>query len=235
MEEFVLAIRKRLLEIADPVQKEKAERLTSGSICIGIKVPDLRNLAKEVYTELKYVSFSDVLSICDALIKSKCREELLFAFFYLSKYKKQTSNITWDRIQVWLDSIDNWETCDQLSSTVVAPILRSSPEKIDQLMPLVTAANLWKRRFAAATAANINHKGETFPTETFAICQPLLTDSELMVTKAVGWALRELSKVLPLETYTFILNNKSHFSKRLLKESVENLPLEEKTVLLPHL
>ena len=49
------------------------------------------------------------------------------------------------------------------------------------------------------------------------------------VTKAVGWAIREISKKCPEETFAFLKENLEIIPKRLLKESSELLPEKEKT------
>ncbi len=159
----------------------------------------------------------------DSLCKGKCREEILFGIFLIAGFKKNLYIISWAKINVWLDALDNWETCDQLSSNIATPIIAKNIRFIDKLKPLAKSPNLWKRRFAAATAANINHGGRHFPDETLTICKILIDDKEIMVTKAVGWALREISKKSPDLVFWFLNTNKKYISKRLMKESSEKL------------
>jgi 3-methyladenine DNA glycosylase AlkD len=61
------------------------------------------------------------------------------------------------------------------------------------LAALAQSGNLWKRRFAASTMANLNHGGRQFRDETLAIVKLLQNDKELMVKKAVVWALKEIN------------------------------------------
>lgn len=94
---------------------------------------------------------------------------------------------------------------------------------IERLNPLAKSPNLWKRCFAVATATNINHGGKQFPNQTLAICRILISDKEIMVTKAIGWALREISKKSPDLVFNFLKTNKKYISERLIKESSEKL------------
>jgi len=218
-----------LIESADELTKEKVLRLTSGVKCIGVSVPKIRQLAKDFKDEFANLDFGIVCKIADRFFKEECREEILLAIFTITQQKKNFNKIDWARIEMWLKHIDNWETCDQLSGNVVTPIIVKSPDLFEKLFELTSSENKWERRFAAATVANINHGGRAYPKETFWICRPLFADKEIVVTKAVGWAIREISKKCPGETFDFLKENIGIIPKRLLKESSELLPEKEKT------
>jgi len=226
--EYTNKIRNLLIELADELTKEKVLRLTSGVKCIGVSVPKIRQIAKDFKLEFANLDFGIICEIADRLFNEECREEILVAIFIIAQQKKNFSKLDWGRINNWLKHIDNWETCDQLSGNVVTPIIVKKPDLLKKLSELTKSKNKWERRFAAATVANINHEGRAYPKETFWICSPLLTDKETVVTKAVGWAIREISKKCPEETFDFLKENLAIIPKRLLKESSELLPEKEK-------
>ena len=230
--ECINKIRNLLVESADELTKEKVLRLTSGVKCIGVSVPDIRQIAKDFKVEFPDLDFGVICEIADIFFKEECREEILVAIFIIAQQKKDFIKIGWERISIWLKHIDNWETCDQLSSNVVSPIIVKNPDLLKKLSELTTSENKWERRFAVATVANINHGGRAYPQETYMICKPLLSDKETVVTKAVGWALREISKKCPDETVAFLKENMDIIPKRLLKESCELLPEKEKNELI---
>jgi len=226
--EYINKIRNRLIESADELTKEKVLRLTSEAKCIGVPVPKIRQLAKDFKIAFANLDFAIISEIADQFFKEECREEILFSIFIIAQQKKNFSKIEWNRISTWLKHIDNWETCDQLSGNVVTPIIVKNPDMLKNLFELTKSENKWERRFAVATVANINHGGRAYPKETFWICKPLLTDKELVVTKAVGWAIREISKKCPMETFDFLKENLKIIPKKLLKESSELLPEKAK-------
>jgi 3-methyladenine DNA glycosylase AlkD len=232
MNEIINRIRKSLIDVSDTITKEKALRLTSGAKCIGVAVPKIKELVKNYKQEFSELDFQNACEIADGFFIGKCREEILFSIFILAVQKKKLTEIKWERIENWLESLDNWETCDQLSSNIITPILVQETDLIKNLFQLTQSDNKWKRRFAVATVANINHGGRAFPKETFVICKPLLTDKEKEVTKAVGWAIREISKKCPEETFDFLEENIGHISKGLLKESSELLPDKERNEIM---
>lgn len=228
MEDLIAQIRKDIIALADKQTKEKIIKLTSGAKCYGVTVPKLRQLAKEYKCKLKNIDYESLLKTADKLFADKNREEILFIIFLLSNYNKEKENISWYRISRWIKHIDNWETCDQLSSNIVTDIIIKNIELSKELEALATSDNFWLRRFAIATVANMNHGGRQYPILTFDISKILLTDKEKMVIKAVGWAIREISKDCPNETIKFLNENENIISKSLLKESTELLPPKDK-------
>ena len=176
------------------------------------------------------MDFEILCEIADLFFQEECREEILFAIFAMAGQKKNCVNISWKRIGVWINHLDNWETCDQLSSNIITPIITKNPDLLNELFTLTKSENKWKRRLAVATVANMNHDGRAYPKETFEICKPLLADKEIVVTKAVGWAIREISKKCPEETFNFLKENIEIIPKTLLKESSELLPEKGKNL-----
>lgn len=184
-------IKERLQKAADPETKEKILRLTSGANCIGIKVPIIREIAKSIKKDFA-LSFEDGRTLFDNLCVDKCREEILFCIFLLALFPKKQISLTWEQMEKWLSYLDNWETCDQLSSNIAAELIHKDDSHFENLLAYTDSPNLWIRRFGVATAANANHGGYSYPEQTLAICENLKGDKEPMVKKAVTWALHEI-------------------------------------------
>jgi 3-methyladenine DNA glycosylase AlkD len=186
-------------------------------------VPKLRNLAvifRGKHTEL---SLDEVCKLMDMLCEDQCREEILFGIFLLSGYGKKIIGLNWDRMDKWIEALDNWETCDQLASNMSGPLVAANLVYVDHLVELTRSGNLWKRRFAVATVSELNHKGRLYSEESFRVCHPLLGDPEPMVWKAVGWAIREISKKDEAAAFTFLSENKQQIPIKLLREASEKL------------
>jgi len=182
-------IRKDIIALSDAETKEKIIRLTSGAKCYGVTVPKLRGLAKDY--KKRNIDFVEILNIANVLFENENREEILFAIFLLTLHKKEKLQISWDTILPWLNHLDNWETCDQLSSCIAVDILLKKNDFVKDLSTLAKSDNLWKRRFAVSTMANLNHGGRQFKKETLAIVNLLQNEKEPMVKKAIVWALKE--------------------------------------------
>ena len=189
---IIKEIRKDIIALSDVATKEKVIRLTSGAKCYGVTVPKLRGLAKEY--KKRNIDFAEILPIASDFFENENREEILFAVFLLALYKKDKLQISWNTILQWLDHLDNWETCDQLSSCIVVDILLKKNDFVKDLTTLAKSDNLWKRRFAVSSMANLNHGGRQFKEETQIIINLLQNEKEPMVKKAVDWALKEINK-----------------------------------------
>ncbi|MDR2963754.1 MAG: DNA alkylation repair protein [Bacteroidales bacterium] len=185
-------IRNDIIALSDAETKEKVVRLTSGAKCYGVTVPKLRALAKTY--KKRNLDFAEILTIANDFFANENREEILFAVFLLALYKKEKVHIAWETILQWTCHLDNWETCDQLSSGIAVDMLLSRKDFVQDLTPLAQSDNLWQRRFAVATMANLNHGGRQFKQETLAIVNLLRNEKEPMVKKAIVWALKEIEK-----------------------------------------
>lgn len=192
--EVIHAIRTRLLAVSDPIVKEKTLRLTSGANCIGVTVPNIREIAKSIKKDFT-LSFNDACNLFDSMCSEKCREEILLCIFIMASFPKKQIDIDWDHIDKWLPYIDNWETCDQLSSNIATILIHRDEKSFEHLYQYTESSNLWIRRFAAATAANSNHGGHSYPQQTRTICEKLKNEKEPMVKKAVVWALKDSAPV----------------------------------------
>lgn len=184
-------LRARLDSESTPEARASYERLVPGAKVIGVKVPVLRALAKELA-----LSFDDAAQLMDLCAKDRIREELLVGIFSLGSSKKGIRSLNWPRVKPWIAAIDNWEVCDQLGAVVVAELVHSNPALEKELHALTKSKNLWQRRFALSTASAMNQKGRSHPELTEALCAALEDDSEPMVRKAVAWARREATKAL---------------------------------------
>ena len=130
----------------------------------------------------------------DALSKSRSREEMLVGTFLIGRYQRQIKELSWARVAPWLKTVDNWETCDQLSAEVLATMVNAQPALESRLIALTRSTDRWQRRLAVATAASLNQRGRTQPAITRAICARLADDDDRMIRQAVAWAKRELAK-----------------------------------------
>ena len=185
------SIRARLEAESTPEARASYERVVPGAKIIGVKVPVLRALAREIA-----LNFDDAANYLDACVADRIREEMLVGIFSLGRSKKNVRTLEWPRVKRWTEAIDNWEVCDQLGAVVVAELVHSKPALEKELHALTKSKNMWQRRFALSTASAMNQKGRSHPELTEALCVALEKDTEPMVRKAVAWARREAAKAL---------------------------------------
>ncbi len=233
MRDFGNQIHKLLLANADEKTKEKLLRLVPGTKVIGLTVPKLRELVTEFRREYSDLTLASACDLMDELCRHRCREGILFGVFLLGGFGKKAAKVSWDRLTVWTDALDNWETCDQLASNVSGAVVAADLDLVEGLIKLSRSENPWKRRFALATASELNHKGRAYTAETLRVCKVFLKDAEPTVRKALGWSLKEASKKAPNEVFKFLLTHQQQLHPSVLRDAAEKLtPAQKKQLAL---
>jgi 3-methyladenine DNA glycosylase AlkD len=217
-------IKKRLKQLAN---KEKAEILQrffktgpgeygEGDVFIGVKVPDVRKVAKD----FRDTTIGDII----VLLESAIHEERLLALFMLvQKYRSGNNRTKEDIYKLYLNKtrfINNWDLVDGSAQHIVGEHLMDK-DKIP-LHELASSVNLWERRIAVmATFYFIKHgKYE----ETLKVAKTLLNDSEDLIHKAVGWMLREVGKRDMIVEETFLKQHYKKMPRTMLRYAIEKFP-----------
>jgi len=231
MNRDVAEIRRRLKDAADPAVLASMRRAVPDTKMLGVKVPLIRCLAS-TWAKERPMDFEAARRLFTALCADDLREEILFGTFLLAGHKKRLREIEWRDIDAWLDHIDNWETCDQLASNVVASSVAANTRLQPLIRGLAKSTNVWRKRFAVATAASLNQRGRFVPELTLQICQDLMNDDNPAIRQAVGWALRELSKKDEELAFAFLREHRDGMPRSLMREASEKLTAGRRKELL---
>jgi 3-methyladenine DNA glycosylase AlkD len=157
-----------------------------GDRFLGIKVPEIRKLAKEYQA----IPFAEATQ----LLQSSIHEERLLALFILvrafskgdERFKEKIYNFYLDNPQY----INNWDLVDASAERIVGAFLMDKSKT--PLYDLARSSDLWERRIAIMSTFHFIKNGDF--TETLKIARMLLSDEEDLIHKAVGWMLREVGK-----------------------------------------
>ena len=180
-------LRARLPKLVDLAYRAQITRLVPGTKLLGVRVPALRGLARELDREHS-PDDDAAIALLHRLAKRKVREELLVGVFLIAQKKRRIASVTWKDLDAWVDAIDNWEVCDQLAMGIAK--YRLDDAAITALVAWAKSPNLWRRRFAVATVATAGLPKR----DVERVLAPVVGDREPMVKKAVAWARRELGK-----------------------------------------
>jgi 3-methyladenine DNA glycosylase AlkD len=179
-------LRARLPALVVPAYLAQITRLVPGAKLLGVRVPALRGLARELDREHS-VDDDAAIALLHRLAKRCVREELLVGIFLIARKKRRIARVTWKDLDAWVDAIDNWEVCDQLAMGIAKYRLDGA---LDRLVTWAKSSNLWRRRFAVATVATAGLAKR----DVERVLAVVAGDREPMVKKAVAWARRELVK-----------------------------------------
>lgn len=220
-------VRARLKARAEPAYREQlATTIGTRDGVIGVRVPAIRAALAEILAEHRDLTADDAIALMDHAARSAVREELLIATFMLAKLQRKLAPAVLDDIDRWIESVNNWETCDQLATNVAAPLVARDIAEIERLATWAGSDNPWLRRFSLATAAALNQKGRKFPAETLRICELLIEDADVNVRKAVGWAIREAYDSDAKFATAFLRRHAKRMPRSVLTEASKKLPAD---------
>jgi 3-methyladenine DNA glycosylase AlkD len=217
-------IKDRLQELASPETAEILQKFFKtgpgeygeGDIFIGVRVPDLRKLAKE---------FQDIaISEIRAFLASSIHEERFLALLILVRNYGRGDDIEKKKIyDLYLENtsyINSWDLVDGSAHHIVGAFLMDKNKA--PLYRLAKSENLWERRIAmVSTFYFIKH--DQFQ-ETLGIAKILLTDPEDLIHKAVGWMLREIGKRDMAAEETFLKKHAMNMPRTMLRYAIEKFP-----------
>jgi len=187
-----------------------------GDVFLGIKVPDLRKLAKK-YQD---ISLPDVRQ----LLKSAVHEERLFALFVLVlAYAKGNESVKERIYELYLKHtrfVNNWDLVDTSAEHIVGHFLVNRSRK--PLYALAQSPVLWERRIAILSTFHFVKRHEF--TETLKISKMLLSDGEDLIHKAVGWMLREVGKRDLQTEEDFLKRHYKKMPRTMLRYAIERFP-----------
>jgi len=184
-----------------------------GDIFLGIKVPVLRDLAKQ-YKDLK-------LTGTLTLLKSPIHEERLLALLILIHKYRAAEVSGKERIYKaylrYRRFINNWDLVDVSAKHIVGDYLYNRNKK--PLYRLARSRSLWERRIAIISTFNFIEKRQF--DDTLKIAEMLLLDDHDLIHKAVGWMLREVGKRDRAAEERFLEENYTIMPRTMLRYAIE--------------
>jgi 3-methyladenine DNA glycosylase AlkD len=231
-ESLVKWVIEELEEVVDQERLEWSKGYYPSSFRImGVKVPDIRKIRKELTKRLKGRSNEDVIRISKKLVETEIFECQQVAFELLEKNKKVKSSLTLQDLEDLRKGLDNWVSVDTYSGYLGGVAWREGIIPDETIKKWALSDNNWERRTAVVCTIALNQKarGGTGDIEkTLWVCEFVKRDKDDMVQKALSWALRELSKIDKGPVVKFIEENEEVLPKRVLREVKRKLETGKK-------
>jgi 3-methyladenine DNA glycosylase AlkD len=187
-----------------------------GDIFLGITVPEIRKLAKE------YPDLSPAETI--QLLQSTIHEERLLALLLLVRTYARGDAHTKKRIyELYLKNtrhVNNWDLVDASAEHIIGSFLMGKNK--NSLYVLAQSKDLWERRIAIMATFHFIKRNEF--AETLKIARMLLSDTEDLIHKAVGWMLREVGKRHPQTEERFLKEHYKEMPRTMLRYAIERFP-----------
>lgn len=232
MKKNLTELRRALENAADPERAEINQRFFKtrpgeygeGDLFRGIRVPVLRKLCRE-YESL---STKDLMP----LLESKYHEDRLLGLIILVRQFEHGGSEDKSRIYNFYLShtkyINNWDMVDCSAPSIVGGYLHDRSRA--PIHRLAKSANLWERRIAALATFHFIRRGEF--DDALRIAKTLVSDTEDLIHKAIGWMLREIgSRDIEAEEAFLRLHYKT-MPRTMLRYAIEKFPESKRKLYL---
>ena len=165
------------------------------------------------------------------LWKKGKRDERLIVISALGKISKNNYKKTRQFVLDILEDVSDWEICDQLALRVIVSLAVQEQKKIFSLMEKwVKSENKWIRRLAVATVPPYIRTKKSDSKICLNFLEKVMKERDKDVKKAVGWALREISKKDAKSVFDFLkkwakIEDKN--TRWIIKEGIKKLTKDQ--------
>jgi 3-methyladenine DNA glycosylase AlkD len=140
--------------------------------------------------------------------------------YLFEHYKHCAPDLTKGHFEGWRRGLHNWEMTDGLGWVMALWLLGDPDTRLDYLWELIADEDVWSRRLAlvATTPINRGHTGFTIPDLTLELVDRAKAERHPMITKAVSWALREMTKSHPDQVAAYLEENREVLASHVVRE-----------------
>ena len=226
-------IRGRLKAAADPKFEAAARWFFKEEVNpYGVRTPQVRELARLAYAQVKHWPVRDRDRFVGELWKSGMLEEGVLVCHLYRRFAKSCGEREFAMFEQWINRyVTNWSNCDGVSTWLIADCIANRPGLADRLANWTKSKNRWKRRSAAVSFIQEAKHGRN--TETILhICGLLLGDSDDMVQKGVGWLLKETYPKRPREVLEFLEGWRARAPRLVLRLAGEKMAGQDRKWLM---
>lgn len=169
----------------------------------GVKIPEIKTMAKKLYEEN---SLKDFYQVFDNLWNSGRQEKRLLCIYTLELYEDDFDLSTWKFLKPKLKGIKNIEKADAISKKIIGKILVKFPKIENEIIKMSKSDSFLIRRIAIVSTLPLIHSGDI--RLTIHLAERYIDEVEINVLNAVGWMLYEAGKKKPEKVKKFILKHR---------------------------
>jgi 3-methyladenine DNA glycosylase AlkD len=233
VEALLKTIRARLKAAADPKFEAGLRWFFKEPVNpYGVRTPLLRELAREAYAQVRHWPAPERDRFVTELWKSGMLEEGVIVSHLYRRFAKTCGEREFQLFHGWIDRyVRNWAHCDGVSTWLIAASIQNQPGLADRLAVWTKSKNRWKRRSAAVSLIYEAKRGRNTDA-IFGICDLMMSDTDDMVRKGVGWLLKETYPKKPRETLEFLDAWRANAPRLVLRLAAEKMTPKHKQWLL---
>jgi len=199
---------------------------------IGATVPTITTATKRLRREHPDLARPDVLRLVQGLWERPVQELRMAAVTVLALYSPtlQAEDIT--LIEKMLRESKTWALVDNLAASVVGPLWDRFPQLGTEMDRWAEDEDFWIRRSALlASLKALRAGGGDF--ERFGrYADAMLEEKEFFIRKAIGWVLRDTSRMRPELVAAWVGPRTHRMSGVTIREAIKKLPPEQAAAFL---
>ena len=191
-----------------------------GDQFIGVRMPELRKVAKQYHWKISFDGIS-------TLLNSPIHEERLCGLIILVyQYPKGNQRAIYEFYSANFASINNWDLVDTTAPNIVGSYLFDKPNKTEILQNYAHSDDIWTRRIGIVSTFTFIKNNCLEPT--LQISQSLLGDKQDLIHKATGWMLRDVYKRDATLVKQFLKQNYAQLPRTTLRYAIERMDKQER-------
>ena len=163
-----------------------------------------------------------LVRVADKLFRGRVLEEKVFGVFLLEKLVGQLGDAEFSLFASWLDRINSWADHDALVHYLIAPMIVAKPSRTAIAFSWARSENRWHRR-AACVALIQGTRRKLFLPQIKRLSNVLLSETDDMVQKGLGWLLREAVKSDAGNVTPYLLRIRVRAPRLVLRTACETL------------
>lgn len=170
---------------------------------LGVQTPDRRRALRAAWTGLDALDADSTAAVARALWALPEREYQYAACDLLAREQRRLPGaFLADPVQALLTERPWWDTVDALGTAIVTPLVQRHPEQVDLMWSWWDSDDRWLVRAAIQHQRGL--KERTDLDRLFTMCDRYATDREFFIAKAIGWALRDVTRWAPDAVQRFV-------------------------------
>ena len=200
--------------------------IPSSQKVLGLKTADMRLVIKQFYPEIKELPFQEFFDLLIVLKATEIFEVGLVANEFVSKSKGFRKKLNAQHINDLMIGLDNWASVDSYATYVSGPAWINDQLSKEDVLKWSASKDVWVRRLAIVSCVPLVRKseGEEWKRDiTLLLCKMHLADSEMIIHKAISWALRSLVRCWAQDVLDFVDANKLLFKPFVEREVVNKI------------
>ncbi len=194
----------------------------------GVRSEEVRRIVRPVRQAFR--QHGDGQAVCDfteKLLAGEVLEEAAAGLEVARSFVSQFSAREFRRAERWLRYVNNWGTCDALSTGIFGPLLLAERRWLRRVFGWARARNRWYQRAAAVSLIPAARRG-LYRREVLRLAKKLYRSPDDMVQKGVGWLLKEASRKQRAAVVEFLLTIKHDAPRLVLRYACEKLPASDR-------